>query len=233
MGDTVESILNDFIERRSGIIQALSIDVDKFQQQCNSYKYSSGLDKAIGLYGHPNGTWQLQKASLTCPPRLPAPALGINLGTEDMEHRDWLHLVAAHCDAWLLSVAFFHATSNRFDRSERKSLLDKINTFATIVEVVGKGQNDNEQDGNEQDEAEQDDEEEEDEQDDEEEDEQDEAEEDILCETYGRFKLLKYEFWICCDTCTRWYHGACELVTRSDAENFVYYECIACSKRFK
>ncbi|KAK8490827.1 hypothetical protein V6N11_066500 [Hibiscus sabdariffa] len=50
---TVEEVFNDFRGRRSGLIKALTTDVDKFYQQCDPEKEN------LCLYGLPNETWEV------------------------------------------------------------------------------------------------------------------------------------------------------------------------------
>jgi hypothetical protein len=52
---------------------------------------------------------------------LPEPALGINFARDVMQKMDWLSLLAAHSDAWLLSVAYFFGA--RFDKANRYAYL--------------------------------------------------------------------------------------------------------------
>ena len=69
-----------------------------------------GADKEnLGLYGNPDGSWEVSLPAEEVPPELPEPALGINFARDGMPRRDWLSLVAVHSDSWLLSVAFFFA----------------------------------------------------------------------------------------------------------------------------
>ena len=53
------------------------------------------------------------------PPELPEPALGINFARNEMQKKDWLALVAAQSDAWLLSVAFYFGARFGFDKADR------------------------------------------------------------------------------------------------------------------
>lgn len=69
------------------------------------------------LYGHPNGTWEVNLPAEEVPPELPEPALGINFARDGMQRKDWLSLVAVHSDCWLLSVSsYFGARLNRNER---------------------------------------------------------------------------------------------------------------------
>lgn len=64
---------------------------------------------AVCMSGHKDGTWSVDLPAEDVPPELPEPALGINFARDGMQKRDWLALVAVHCDAWLMAVAFFYA----------------------------------------------------------------------------------------------------------------------------
>ncbi|RDX73912.1 Golgin candidate 5, partial [Mucuna pruriens] len=60
--------------------------------------------------------------------------------------------------------------------------------------------------------------------DDEDEDEDDES----FCGSCGGNYSVD-EFWICCDTCNRWFHGKCVKITPQMAESIDKYKCPSCS----
>ena len=69
------------------------------------------------LYGYPDESWEVKLPVDEVPSQLPEPVLGINFSRDVMKHRDWLSIVAAHSDSWLLAVAtFFAAFFNKTDR---------------------------------------------------------------------------------------------------------------------
>jgi hypothetical protein len=49
-------------------------------------------------------------------------------------HEHWLLFVASHSDAWLLSTAFFAAST--LDREQKASLFDLINELPTLYQVL-------------------------------------------------------------------------------------------------
>ncbi|KAK8994423.1 hypothetical protein V6N11_045515 [Hibiscus sabdariffa] len=66
---TVEEIFKDYSARRSGLVRALTYDVDDFYSQC-------GPDKEnLCLYGFPNEAWEVALPAEEVPPELPEPAL--------------------------------------------------------------------------------------------------------------------------------------------------------------
>ncbi|XP_012478284.1 PHD finger protein ALFIN-LIKE 7 isoform X2 [Gossypium raimondii] len=236
---TVEEVFNDFRGRRSGLIKALTTDVDKFYQQCDPEKEN------LCLYGLPNETWEVNLPVEEVPPELPEPALGINFARDGMQEKDWLSLVAVHSDSWLLAVAFYFGARFSFGKNERKRLFRMINELPTIFEVVtGNVKQPTEQYANHnssgkskssaksrQSESESkvvkmsaskdEDESGEDEEDD---------EQGATCgacgDSYGTD-----EFWICCDICERWFHGKCVKITPAKAEHIKQYKCPSCSSK--
>ncbi|KAL4309079.1 hypothetical protein GQ457_01G024930 [Hibiscus cannabinus] len=237
---TVEEVFNDFRGRRSGLIKALTTDVDKFYQQCDPEKEN------LCLYGLPNETWEVNLPVEEVPPELPEPALGINFARDGMQEKDWLSLVAVHSDSWLLAVAFYFGARFAFGKNERKRLYRMINELPTIFEVVTGNVKPKEQYANHnssgkskssakvsrpseseskvvkmslppKDEEESGEDEEDDEQ-------------GATCgacgDSYGTD-----EFWICCDICERWFHGKCVKITPAKAEHIKQYKCPSCSSK--
>uniref|UniRef100_A0A7N0ZV87 PHD finger protein ALFIN-LIKE n=1 Tax=Kalanchoe fedtschenkoi TaxID=63787 RepID=A0A7N0ZV87_KALFE len=239
---TVEEVFRDFKGRRSGMIKALTHDVEEFYQQCDPEKEN------LCLYGFPNEQWEVNLPAEEVPPELPEPALGINFARDGMPEKDWLSLVAVHSDAWLLAVAFYFGARFGFDKTDRKRLFNMINDLPTIFEVVsgsGGGKKQSKEKSSvsnhssnksksgskgrasepvkySKDMASKD-------EDDEGLEEEDEEEHgDALCgacgENYGAD-----EFWICCDICEKWFHGKCVKITPARAEHIKQYKCPSCS----
>ncbi|KAJ8764154.1 hypothetical protein K2173_005067 [Erythroxylum novogranatense] len=227
---TVEEIFKDYSARRSGLVRALTSDVDLFYSQCDPEKEN------LCLYGHPNESWEVTLPAEEVPPELPEPALGINFARDGMQRKDWLSLVAVHSDCWLLSVAFYFGT--RLNRNDRKRLFSFINDLPTLFEVVtgrkpikdkpsvdsgSKSRNsikrsaDVQLKGNSKllDESYADEEDE---------------HGDTLCGSCGG-NYNADEFWICCDVCERWYHGKCVKITPAKAEMIKQYKCPSCSSK--
>ncbi|XP_076953387.1 PHD finger protein ALFIN-LIKE 1-like [Bidens hawaiensis] len=228
---TVEDIFKDYSARRSGIVRALTDDVDEFYATCDPEKEN------LCLYGHPNETWEVTLPAEEVPPELPEPALGINFARDGMHRRDWLSLVAVHTDSWLLAVAFYFGA--RLNRNERKRLFSMINDLPTVFEVVTerkhvKDNKPNVDNGNkarsstkrtsdgqakstprayDDSYAEEDDE-----------------HGETLCGSCGG-NYSGDEFWIGCDICERWYHGKCVKITPAKAESIKQYKCPSCSTK--
>ncbi|RLN31217.1 hypothetical protein C2845_PM05G37720 [Panicum miliaceum] len=221
---TAEEVFRDFRGRRAGMIKALTTDVEKFYQLCDPAE--------------------------EVPPEIPEPALGINFARDGMNEKDWLALVAVHSDSWLLAVAFYFAARFGFDKEARRRLFSMINNLPTIFEVVTgaakkqtkeKGPNstsksnklsskmpsrleshskaakvaapprdDDDESGEEY--------------------EEEEERDSTLCGSCGT-NDGKDEFWICCDSCERWYHGKCVKITPARAEHIKHYKCPDCSNK--
>ena len=75
------------------------------------------------LYGLPNGSWQVRLPSEELPPNFPEPLLGINFPRDGMQEKDWLTLLAAHSDSWLISMAFHLGSLRYFDQDKRYMFL--------------------------------------------------------------------------------------------------------------
>ncbi|KAE9591997.1 hypothetical protein Lal_00038359 [Lupinus albus] len=227
---TVEEIFKDFSARRTGVVRALTHDVDEFYGLCDPDKEN------LCLYGHPNETWEVTLPAEEVPPELPEPALGINFARDGMNRRDWLSLVAVHSDSWLLSVAFYLGA--RLNRNERKRLFSLINDLPTVFEVVtdrkpikekptvdsgskSRGSTKRSSDGQVKSNPKFDEgyEEEEDEH------------SETLCGSCGGNYNAADEFWIACDICERWFHGKCVKMTPAKADSIKQYKCPACSLR--
>ncbi|EYU45877.1 hypothetical protein ABFS83_04G092600 [Erythranthe nasuta] len=253
---TVEEVFKDFKGRRTGLIKALTTDVEEFYQQCDPEKEN------LCLYGFPSEQWEVNFPAEEVPPELPEPALGINFARDGMQEKDWLSLVAVHSDTWLLSVAFYFGARFRFDKSDRKRLFNMINELPTVFEVVTgaakKQQKEKSSVSNhssskpksnsksrtpetqgkiskpqlKDDEEELDEEEAEKKEEEEEEEEEDDEEEDehgdTLCGACGD-NYASDEFWICCDLCEKWFHGKCVKITPAKAEHIKQYKCPSCS----
>eukprot|EP00898_Chlorokybus_atmophyticus_P005806 jgi/Chlat1/6226/Chrsp44S05813 len=237
---TVEQVYEDFSQRRSGVLKALSSEVENFYTQCDPEKEN------LCLYGYPDGTWEVALPAEEVPPELPEPALGINFARDGMQRKDWLSLVAVHSDAWLLAVSFYYGA--RFDKNERKRLFTMVNELPTVYDMVtgrakaasSKNSNDNKRKQSTKpapppkpaaapaaasappskpnysaDDGDSYDE---------------EDDEQALCGIcqgpYGA-----NEFWIACDSCETWYHGKCVKVTPARAEHMKNYKCPQCAKR--
>ena len=71
------------------------------------------------LYGLPGGRWEVVRPIELIPPSLPDPVLGINYIRDQKPKEEWLSLVAAHSDTWLVTMAFFHGGNSGFDGADR------------------------------------------------------------------------------------------------------------------
>ncbi|KAK1284689.1 PHD finger protein ALFIN-LIKE 1 [Acorus calamus] len=227
---SVEEIFKDYSGRRSGIVRALTLDVNEFYSLCDPEKEN------LCLYGHPNDTWEVTLPAEEVPPELPEPALGINFARDGMDRKDWLSLVAVHSDSWLLSVAFYLGA--RFNRNDRKRLFGMINDLPTVYEVVtqkkpvkdkpivdsgskSKVSTKRSSDGQVKSNSKPVD-------DGYVEDEDEHSE--TLCGTCGGSYSAE-EFWIGCDICERWFHGKCVKITPAKAESIKQYKCPNCSMK--
>jgi hypothetical protein len=130
---SVKAVFEDFTGRRAGLLKALTCDIDELLRQCDPYD-----DEQTNLcfFGFPDETWEVMEPSRNVPAKLPEPFLGINHTSHLMarSHEHWLLFVASHSDAWLLSTAFFAAST--LDREQKASLFDLINELPTLYQVL-------------------------------------------------------------------------------------------------
>lgn len=247
---TVEEVFRDFKGRRAGIIKALTSDVEEFFQMCDPEKEN------LCLYGFPSEQWEVNLPAEEVPPEIPEPALGINFARDGMQEKDWIALIAAHSDAWLLSVSFYFGARFAFQKSDRKRLFNMINDLPTVFEVVTGtakkqhqmakslvlDQNSNKSESNSKMgtlpetegqkstlESKVEDEDDLEEEEDDEDDDEDEHGE-TLCGACGK-NYASDEFWICCDMCEKWFHGKCVKITPTKAEHIKQYKCPSCSNK--
>ncbi|KAG8100243.1 hypothetical protein GUJ93_ZPchr0013g36536 [Zizania palustris] len=226
---TVEEIYKDFRARRSALVRALTVDVDKLYWLCDPEKDN------LCLFGRANGTWEVAMPADNVPPQLPEPVIGINFSRDGMLRRDWLRLIAIHSDSWLLSVAFFLGAS--LNGNERKRLFSLINDHPTVLEALcdhrmhGRdnksgidsgskssdfGKKENDPPTHNMSLATID----------------EEHNDETFCGTCdGRY--YSDEFWIGCDTCDRWFHGECVRITPEKAEHIMHYKCPECKSSKK
>ncbi|KAJ7555464.1 hypothetical protein O6H91_05G039300 [Diphasiastrum complanatum] len=238
---TVEEVYQDFKGRRTGLLKALSTDVEEFCQQCDPEREN------LCLYGFPNGNWEVNLPAEEVPAELPEPALGINFARDGMERKDWLSLVAVHSDAWLIAVAFYYGA--RFDKNERERLFNMMNELPTVFDVVtgrklvkeksstNKGNKVTKSSGKVQKSSEAQAKpvkqpppppKEEEEPLEEEEDEEEHG--DTFCGICQK-PYTADEFWIGCDVCQKWYHGKCVKVSAARAEHMKQYKCPSCNNK--
>eukprot|EP00250_Pteridium_aquilinum_P035233 c8942_g1_i1 orf=55-813(+) len=234
----LDEIFRDFKCRRSGLLKALTTEVDLFVRQCDPAREN------LCLYGYPDESWEVNLPVEEVPPELPEPVLGINFSRDGMDRKDWLSLVAVHSDSWLLAVAAFYAA--RFDKNERKKLFNQIIDLPTLYDVViGRKSTKDKPNANNNGtkpkplsgvKVQQKSGEKpsravppppEDEEGTVEEDEDDEHE-NTLCGKCGD-KYAPHEFWIGCDICEQWYHGKCVKMTPAKAEHIKQYKCPSCT----
>ncbi|CAM8949574.1 unnamed protein product [Rhodiola kirilowii] len=230
---TVEAVFGDFKGRRTGIVKALTTELDEFVQQCDPEKEN------LCLYGFPSEQWEVNLPVEEVPAEIPEPVLGINFARDGMQLKDWLGLVAAHSDAWLISTAFYFGATFGFDRSDRRRLFNMINDLPSVFEAVSDfvtkdHNNSKSKSGSKRGydpparypKAARAEEVEEDEEGPEEED---DDQEDTVCGKCHEYYSTD-EFWICCDMCETWFHGKCVRITQSKAAHIKQYKCPSCSK---
>ncbi|ONM21984.1 ubiquitin carrier protein 7 [Zea mays] len=74
-------------------------------------------------YELPNESWEVNLPPEKVSPELPVPTLGINFARDGIQKKEWLSMVAAHSDAWLLSVAFYLGAQFGFNKNYRVEMI--------------------------------------------------------------------------------------------------------------
>ncbi|KAH7430385.1 hypothetical protein KP509_09G096700 [Ceratopteris richardii] len=124
--NSIKEVFHDYVGRRAGIIKALTID-----------------GPSLCLVGLPDKTWEARPHQIwrieepyddPMPLSFPEPRRSINITRDVISWKDWLVSLATHSQAWLMSVAFFHAA--RFDQQKKRRLFQNINCFPTVTEVA-------------------------------------------------------------------------------------------------
>ncbi|KAL6620128.1 hypothetical protein ACP70R_035267 [Stipagrostis hirtigluma subsp. patula] len=123
----VERVFREFTYRRVALVRALTTDEKAFSRKCIPGMVS------MYLYGHTDGSWEVQSLELPVSLGLPKPKAGINLARDNMKHQEWLEHIAMHCDAWLIRISFFLAA--KLEPSERDRLFTMINSLQTVYET--------------------------------------------------------------------------------------------------
>ncbi|XP_024317774.1 PHD finger protein ALFIN-LIKE 3, partial [Brachypodium distachyon] len=110
-----------------GFSTTVCADQDEFFRQCDPDK------KALSLYGHESGEWEVMLPTEMLPAELPEPALGINYARDSMNRLHWLSKVAIHADSWLIAVAFYFEQVF-LDKRQRMCLFSMMNDLPTVLE---------------------------------------------------------------------------------------------------
>ncbi|KAL2645298.1 hypothetical protein R1flu_012885 [Riccia fluitans] len=124
----VEYIYKHILNRRNGIVKALTVDFKKFFLECDPDKDN------LCLYGLANGRWVVGLPEEKVPSEFPEPTVGINFTRDGMPVDQWLKFVALHSDAWLFGLATFYGALH--DCIERKRLLCMLSDVPSVYDVV-------------------------------------------------------------------------------------------------
>ncbi|PON58682.1 Alfin [Trema orientale] len=114
----IHDVYMNFTARRAGIIKALTTTLMNFIDSAilvsalSSFTFfcvffGSVQKDVLCLYGLPTEEWEVRPPPEEVPSDLPEPALGINFVRDRMIRSDWLDLIAAHSDSWLLLTVTF------------------------------------------------------------------------------------------------------------------------------
>ncbi|CAM8983194.1 unnamed protein product [Rhodiola kirilowii] len=216
---TVEEVFRDFKGRKSGMIKALTNDVEDFYQQCDPEKEN------LCLYGFPNEQWEVNLPAEEVPPELPEPALAFYFGARfGFDKADRKRLFNMINDLPTIFEVVSGGAGGAKKLSKEKSSVSNQSSNKSKSGSKGRA---SEPPKYSKDMASKDEEDEEG-LDEEEEEEEEEEHGDALCgacgENYGAD-----EFWICCDICEKWFHGKCVKITPARAEHIKQYKCPSCS----
>eukprot|EP01023_Acetabularia_acetabulum_P065813 TRINITY_DN8761_c0_g1_i1.p1 TRINITY_DN8761_c0_g1~~TRINITY_DN8761_c0_g1_i1.p1 ORF type:complete len:238 (+),score=45.33 TRINITY_DN8761_c0_g1_i1:138-851(+) len=231
---TVSDMYQEYKGRKTALQRALTVDSTQLHQQCDPQREN------LCLYGFPDGTWEVDYPAEEVPPEFPEPALGINFCRDGLKKHEWLTLIAAYSDSWLLAMAFFKAA--RFSQESRQQLFDMINSEPTLYEIVTRTTGPTAVQGripsanrrssgsnrrktattnyidyagfegeNEFDDG----------------DEEEGDGESEPCPTCGK-TYRSGEFWIACDYCESWYCARCSNMNEEKADAVKVWKCSQC-----
>ncbi|KAK1426515.1 hypothetical protein QVD17_15189 [Tagetes erecta] len=130
---TVEEIYNEYCGRRSGLIRALTQDVDILYELCDPQRPG---DKKLCLFGYPDCSWNVRPPFGKVPPKIPEPLIGINVIRNEKDRKDWITMVALHSDSWLMAVTFYYAIWSPLDKDQRALLVSLIHSDTNVYEAV-------------------------------------------------------------------------------------------------
>lgn len=102
---------------------------------------------ALCLAAGPDGTWSLGPPHPDVPPPLPEPCVGINFAKDGTSRAEWATVLAAHCDAWLMSLAAFFMGAAGLGAAGRQTLFDRINALDPLFDAVQAWAHDHGHDG--------------------------------------------------------------------------------------
>ncbi|ONM40108.1 PHD finger protein ALFIN-LIKE 6 [Zea mays] len=68
-------------------------------------------------YELPNESWEVNLPAEKVSHVLLEPTLGINFARDGIQEKEWLSMVAAHSDTWLLYVAFYLGARFGFNKN--------------------------------------------------------------------------------------------------------------------
>ncbi|KAI8026950.1 PHD finger protein ALFIN-LIKE 6 [Camellia lanceoleosa] len=214
---TVEEVFADFKGRRTGLIKALTTEVEKFYQQCDPasrasirYKLCQGWNARkdwLSLVAVHSDSWLLAVAFY----------FGARFGFGKSERKRLFQMINE------LPTVFEVVTGNvkpPKDQSGAQTNSNKSKSSGKTsrseppqpkaVKMSPPPPKEEDDSG--------------------EEEEEDDEQGATLCGACGD-NYANDEFWICCDICERWFHGKCVKITPAKAEHIKQYKCPSCSSK--
>ncbi|KAK8546112.1 hypothetical protein V6N12_026915 [Hibiscus sabdariffa] len=199
---TVEEIFKDYSARRSGLVRALTYDVDDFYSQCDPDKEN------LCLYGFPNEAWEVALPAEEVPPELPEPALVSFYFGARLNRNERKRLFSMINDL----PTVFEVVTGRIPIKDKPTVESGSKSRNSTKRSIDGQPRSNPKLANEN----------------YEEDEEEQG--DTFCGSCGG-GYNSDEFWIGCDNCERWYHGKCVKITPAKAELIKFYKCPSCTKK--
>lgn len=123
-------MFEELVSRREGIIRALTTDLENF------YCCVSGDEKEC-LYGFTDGHWEVKLPDEQLGLGFPHPRPFFPPSRPYKKNNDWLSLVCALSEEWLIAIVFYYVREFKLSSEERDAILNMYNGLQSLNEATG------------------------------------------------------------------------------------------------